>query len=147
MAVKVLDAGGKLMLSSPDREEVVAELARRLRQGANLIAEAQKVGATWVAACTMTKAPDADSTQTLRFSELSEQPKAQLGEQPEHDDGCKVDVLGLKRIITGPTRQAVVNRLEHLKKFGIDLVGQIEQEGDSWVAVADGGGADKVFRF
>jgi hypothetical protein len=147
MGVKILDAGGKLVLSGEDRAEIEAMLARHVRRGAIPVAEAQRVGNVWVAACTLpTKSLDADITQTLHFAEIRE-PARRKGPEPEFSDGCQVEELGLKRIITGPSRRAVELRLEHLKQFGAELIGEIEEEGGAWVAVADTGGADKTYKY
>ena len=147
MGVKILDAGGKLVLSGEDRAEVEAMLERHLRRGSSAIAAIQRVGSVWVAACTLPiKSIEVDITQTLYLAEIQEAPPPRSPE-PEFADGCQVEEFGFKRIITGPTRRAVELRLEHLKQFGAELVGEIEQDGASWVAVADTGGADKAYKY
>jgi hypothetical protein len=55
--------------------------------------------------------------------------------------------MGFKRLIRGPSEKHVKLRIEHLKRFGANLVGEIELDGDSWVAVVDTGGVDKTFRW
>lgn len=119
MGVKILDAGGKLVMSGEVRAEVEAMPVKYTQRGSAGVAEIQRVGNLWVAACTL----------------------------PEFNDGCKVEEVGFKRLITGPTRRAVELRLEHLKQFGTELVGDIEEQSGSWVAVADPGGADKTYKY
>ena len=147
MGVKILDAGGKLLISGEVRAEVEAMLAKHERRGSMGVAAIQRVGNLWVAACTLPTEPmDADSTQTLQLADI-EKHVSPSSPEPEFSDGCKVDEVGFKRIITGPTRRAVELRLEHLKQFGAELVGQIEEDGGAWVAVADTGGADKTYKY
>ena len=52
MGVKILDAGGKLVISGEVRAEVEAMLERHVRRGSNQVATTQRVGNVWVAACT-----------------------------------------------------------------------------------------------
>jgi hypothetical protein len=147
MGVKILDAGGKLVLSGEDRAEVEAVLQKHVQLGSAGIATIQRVGNLWVAACTLpTKSMGADSTQTLQLADIKQHAKP-ASPEPEFSDGCRVDEIGFKRIITGPTKRAVELRLEHLKQFGAELVGQIEEDGGSWVAVADTGGTDKIYKY
>jgi len=147
MGVKILDAGGKLVLSGEDRAEVEAALQKHVQLGSAGVAAIQRVGNLWVAACTLpTKSMGADSTQTLQLADIKQHAKP-ASPEPEFSDGCRVDEIGFKRIITGPTKRAVELRLEHLKQFGAELVGQIEEDGGAWVAVADTGGADKTYKY
>ncbi len=147
MSVKVLDAGGKVMLSGDLRAEVEATLDDYLGRGAKLITAVEKLGPSWIAACTLpTKTSAADTTTTLRLNEILDASVKQSGMVPEFDDACTVEELGFKRIITGPSRQAVELRIEHMKQFGAELIGEIEQLGNQWTAVVDTGGADKTYR-
>ena len=147
MGVKILDAGGKLVMSGEVRAEVEAMLVKYMQRGSAGVAEIQRVGNLWVAACTLpTKPFGADSTQTLELADIEKHAKPSSPE-PEFSDGCTVEEVGFKRLITGPTRRAVELRLEHLKQFGAELVGQIEEDGGTWVAVADTGGADKTYKY
>jgi hypothetical protein len=148
MGTKILDAGGKLMLTSELRAEVEASLEEYLHRGAKLISVTQKLGSTWVAACTLPpKLTAADATDTLSFDEHAQGAHLGSADAPEFDDHCRVEELGFKRIITGPSRAAVELRIEHLKQFGAELVADPEQLGDSWTAVVDTGGADKSYRW
>ncbi len=149
MAVKVLDAGGKLMFSGDLRAEVGAALDGCLARGAKLITPVERLGGFWVAACTLPRksSPD-DSSTSLRLSDLADDARSKsLRDAPEFDDGCTVEEFGFKLIITGPSSKAVELRIEHLKQFGADVIGSIEQDGDHWTVVVDTGGADKAYRW
>lgn len=147
MGTKILDAGGKLMLSSDLRGEVEASLNDYLERGAKLISAVQKLGSTWVAACTLPpKLTAADDSDTLSFADATNV-HTLSADSPEFDDHCTVEEVGFKRIITGPSRKAVELRIEHLKQFGAELEVEIEQQGERFIAVVDTGGADKAYQW
>jgi hypothetical protein len=50
---------------------------------------------------------------------------------------CKVENVGLKRVVTGPSRQAVAAKVADLVSFGAKLVGEIEEIDGRWTAVCD----------
>jgi hypothetical protein len=148
MAVKILDAGGKLVLSSEQRGEVEAELARQVARGAKPVAGLQQVGAQWVAACTLpSRGGEVDATSTLQLADVARSDAKPVNPEPEFDDDCRVEEFGFKCIVTGPSRRAVELRLEHLKQFGGELVGAIEENSGSWVAVVDTGGSNKTYKY
>lgn len=147
LSVKVLDAGGKLMLSGDLRAEVEASLDDHVRRGAKVISAVQKLGTSWVAACTLPTTSDGEDGTTLGLGDLSEGIGPPSSKDPEFDDHCTVEEFGFKRIITGPTKRAVELRIAHLRQFGADLIGDIELVGDKWTAVVDTGGADKAYRW
>ena len=147
MGTKVLDAGGKLMLSGDSCLEVEARLNDYTRRGAKVITAPQKLGANWVAVCTLPRAALPDDTTSLKLADADQATAKGLRDAPEFDDGCSVDELGFKRIVTGPSRRAVELRVEHLRRFGADLLGEIEENGSVWTAVVDTGGADKSYRW
>jgi hypothetical protein len=147
MATKVLDAGGKLMLSGEQRSEVEARLNEFKSRGSKVIAEPQQIGPNWVAACTLPRAKEPEATSSLKLSDPDQPIAKQASIEPEYDDGCTVEEIGFKRLITGPSRQAVELRIEHLKRFGAEVIVEIEENGDVWTAVVDTGGADKTFRW
>jgi len=51
-----------------------------------------------------------------------------------------VDELGLKRVVSGPTRDAVQARLDELVAEGAELVSAPEESFGAWVGVCDTGG-------
>ena len=59
-----------------------------------------------------------------------EHPKFAMG-------ACRVETLGLKRIVTGPTREGVGAKVEELMQLGAVLVGDIECVDGRWTAVCD----------
>lgn len=144
MTVKILDVGGgKVMLSSEDRSEVEAALRRYVEQGAKVIAVAAQVGRSWVAACTPpAKVERLDDTQTLR---LSNAPGKSAGEAGiEDDELCRVETVGFKKIITGPTRLVVTAKVDELKQFGAAPIGEVEQIDGQWTALVDMAGAQST---
>ena len=146
MGTKVLDAGSKLMLSGDSCLEVEACLKDYTSRGARVITTPQKIGARWVAVCTLPRTALPDDTTRLKLTDDQSISKGSRDE-PELDDGCTVDELGFKRIVTGPSRRAVELRVEHLKRFGAELLGEIEENGSAWTAVVDTGGVDKAYRW
>ncbi len=136
-AVKVLDAGDKLLLSGGRSIDVAAALARYVKKGAREVTPVCQVGASWTAACTFPP-KGMDDTQSLSLAEVS---KAGAAKPDAPDDGCRVEELGFKRIVYGPSLLAVKLRIEHLKQFGAHQVGEIEEAEGEWVAVCDTGGA------
>jgi hypothetical protein len=144
MVAKVLDAGDRLMINGDTEQEVNEALTAQLAKGSKVVTATVAVGRKWVAACTL--AATSDETSDLSLSAQEHSYKS-VEDQPEVDDGCVVEKLGLKRIVRGPSERQVRLRIEHLMRFGAELVGEVEQDGDSWIAVLDTGGMDKTFRW
>ena len=144
MAVKILDVGGgKVMLSGDDRAEVDAALRRYVVQGSKVIAVAAQVGRSWVAACIPpAKVERLDDTQTLGLSDLSGEPAGEAG--IEDDELCRVESVGFKRIITGPTRVVVAAKVDELKHFGAAQIGEVEEVEGVWTAMVDTAGAQST---
>lgn len=144
MPVKVLDVGGgKVMLSSDDRAEVDTALRRYVAQGSKVIAVAAQVGSSWVAACTPpAKVERLDDTQSLRFAEFTDK----LGEESgiADDELCRVETVGFKKIITGPTRVVVASKVDELKQFGAAPIGEVEEIDGVWTAMVDMAGAQST---
>ncbi len=139
MALKVLDAGSCLMLSSESRRDIDGALAKYLGRGAKVLAPAEAVGSHWTAVCTPPlRSAEADITDRLKLSDLRQRASDRRGE-PALDDGCRVTALGSKRIVTGPSKRQVLLRLEYLARLGYRHVGEIVQSDSKWVALADTG--------
>ena len=134
--VKVLDAGDRLLITGGNAEEVQQALDRLVAMGAKVLTALCQVGRSWTAACTLpAKAESIDDTGSLSLAEVK---KAAAGKHGyDADDGCRVEELGFKRMVFGPSRLAVQRRFEHMKQFGAQLVGEIEQIDEEWVAVLD----------
>jgi hypothetical protein len=138
--VKVLDAAGKLLLSGSRAEDVERTLGEFLAQGARLVTPLYQVGKSWTAVCTVPpKSEGPDQTQTLSLASITAVQTAVGDEEP--DDGCRVEKLGFKRIIYGPSARAVRLRIEFLQHFGAELVGDVEEFDGEWTAVCDMGDA------
>jgi len=109
---KVHDAGAHLMISAASRESVEAALRQFLAQGASVVTPTGQMGGKWFAACTHPA-------------------KSRVA--------CKVETVGFQRVVTGPTRQAVADRVADLVSYGDKLVGDIEEVDGTWTAICDTG--------
>lgn len=128
-AVRTSDGGGRRMLSGPTESMVELALQRCVDMGCEVLSPVTRSGAIWLATCTI---PADASISGARADD--EAAPAEL------DDGCRVESLGLKRIIYGPSMLIVRHRVEQMKRSGAHVVGEVEQEGDEWVAICDIGG-------
>jgi hypothetical protein len=139
--VKILDGGDKIVFSGSDASQVEAMLQKYLRRGAKVITPLSAVGRSWAAACTVPPASrSVDETQTLNLAEIVLPPIAPAPPPAAPQDGCRVEEMGLKRLVYGPSRAEVEKRLLWLKHQGAEIVGAIEQDGAEWVGVCDLGG-------
>lgn len=111
---RVFDAGTNLIVSGYSRASVEKALAQ-LGQ-VRLLSPVSQVGEKWVATC--------------------EHPAVAVS-------ACTVVEMGYTRMVTGPTREAVLAKVEELKQYGAILVGQIEQAGGKWTAVCEIGAASR----
>lgn len=112
--VKILDAGAKLLLSGTDAEEIRSVLHDFIRRGAKVVSPPTQLGGKWIAACT----------------------------HPVRSDGgpCKVEELGFKRIVTGPSRSLVRLKAEELVEMGATMIGDVEDVDGVWTALCDTAG-------
>ena len=132
--VKRHDAGGDILISGETHEDVEAALQDLVSRGARVITRPSLVGRAWVAACSPPPAPkDIDSTTTLDLAKIA---AAQKKKRPEAAL-CRVEEMGLKRVVTGPTRDAVDARVAELVEEGAELVSPSEESYGSWIAVCD----------
>jgi hypothetical protein len=106
---KVVDTGTALMISG-SRPAVEAALRDLVAKGAAALSVPSQVGAKWYASC------------------------SHPGQQQRE---CKVENVGLKRVITGPSRAAVADKVADLVSYGAKLVGEIEEIDGRWTAVCD----------
>ena len=137
--VKILDAGAKVLLSGTNAEEVKGVLHDFVRRGAQVVSPLTQLGDKWVAACTFPiQSHPADKTDTLYLADLA---KPQPGEVSEDGELCKVEKLGFKRIVTGPTKSLVQLRVADM---GATLIGDIEEVDGTWTAVCDTGGTQNT---
>ncbi len=113
---KIFEAGANLIVSGSSKAAVEEALERLAKGGAEVISHITRVGDRWMASCT--------------------NPKVNVA-------ACKVEVAGLMRIITGPTREAVDEKVRDLVQFGAVLVSDIELNDGVWTAVCDTGGRSR----
>jgi hypothetical protein len=111
-AAKVVDAGTHLMISASTRAAVERALARLASRGSPLGSQIMQVGSKWMASAG----------------------------QPNAGSGARVEEAGLMRIITGPSREAVEEKVQELLDVGAKLITPIEIHEGAWTAVCDIGG-------
>ena len=107
---QVFDGGENLIVSGPSQLSVLNALEELAQTGAKVLSPIQKVGNKWIATCAR---PEAKAS------------------------GCKVEELGFMRIVTGPTREAVEERLGELLASGARLIHDLEQAQGVWTAVCE----------
>ena len=142
-AVKVLDAGPKRLISGIEVAAVEAVLNDHLARGSKIVTPLTKVGSKWIAACTVpVKTHPADQTTTLNLAAFP----AQVDPYADEADGeCRIEKLGFKWIVKGPTKVAVQAKVEELVDLGAKLLGDIEvEENGQWVAMCDTGGSQNT---
>ena len=143
-SVKILDAGDRIMLSAATSAEVEAVLRDYVKRGAKVVSPLGQIGTTWVAACTPpTLAHAADKTTTLHLSELAKATAPKAAKplvEPASDGVCTVEKIGLKRLISGPSLEAVKGKVHEFVRIGFGLVSEIEEVDGTWLAVCDTGG-------
>ncbi len=106
----VFDAGSNMIISGYTEASVNKALTDLAAQGARALSPATKVSNKWIATC--------------------EHPRIRKME-------CKVVDIGNSRIVTGPTRETVANKVDELRQLGYQLVQDIEQAGEMWTAVCE----------
>ena len=121
--VKIVGAGAKLFLTGVDAEEVKSALHDFIRRGAKVVSPPTQLGGMWITACT-------HPVQT------------RSGEASADGDPCKVEQLGFKRIVTGPSRSLVRLKAEELVQMGATMIGDVEDVDGTWMALCDTAGGD-----
>jgi hypothetical protein len=107
---QVFDSGAHLIVSGPSQLSVMIALEELSKTGSKVLSPITKVGNKWIASC--------------------EHP-------PTAGSGCKVEELGSMRIVTGPTREGVAEKLDELLHTGARLVRDIEEAQGMWMAVCE----------
>lgn len=103
----VYDTGVQLMITGPSENDVGEALAMLVNEdGAKVISPPSKVGTHWVAECT----------------------------RPS-DNGCEVRKEKWKLVVTGPSEEAVKNRVQHLISRGALILEPPHWTGDRWAAL------------
>jgi class 3 adenylate cyclase len=106
---RVSDAGSHFIVSGTTRESVAAVLERLAAEGAKVLAQPAQVGARWIATCENRRA-------AMRVN---------------------VERLGLKSVVSGPTREAVELKVRELLQYGARLAQEIECIDGVWTAVCE----------
>jgi hypothetical protein len=107
--VRISDAGSHFIVSGATRESVAEVLQRLAGEGAKVLAEPTQVGARWIATCENRRAAAR----------------------------VKVEKLGLKTMVSGPTREAVEVKVRELLEYGARLEQDIECIDGVWSAVCE----------
>src|SRR5882724_3516593 len=110
LPAQVFDAGANLIISGYSRSSVQDALNKLADSGARVISPITQVSNKWMATC--------------------EHPNVPVS-------ACKVETLGHRRIVTGPTREAVSAKVEELVQFGAILVRDIQSANGVWIAVCE----------
>jgi class 3 adenylate cyclase len=110
LPAQVFDAGSHLVVSGYSQLSVLSAVEDLERQGVQLRSPISKMGNKWLATC------------------------SQL---PTAADDCKVEELGLMRIVTGPTREGVEDKVQQLLQSGARLVHDIDEASGIYTAVLE----------
>ena len=105
----VSDAGSHFIVSAATREIVEAELARYAAEGAKVISAPAQIGAKWMATFE-------NRRRAVRVN---------------------VEKLGMKSVVTAPTREAVEARVAELVELGAHIDQPVEEIDGVWTAVLD----------
>jgi ribosome-associated translation inhibitor RaiA len=109
MSVTVSDAGTHFIVSASTREAVESELKRLVGAGATVRSEPALIGAKWMATFE-------NRRLTVRVN---------------------VEKLGMKSILTAPTREAVEAKIAELVERGSRVDQPLEEMDGVWTAVLD----------
>ena len=109
---QIFDAGANLIISGYSKARVEEALNKLAETGARVISSATRVSDKWMASC--------------------EHPQANA-------NTCKVVTIEGKRIVTGPTREAVSTKVNELVHYGATLVSEITLSHGVWTAVCQTG--------
>lgn len=107
-AAVVSDAGSHLVVSAYSEASVQEALKKLLAAGRRVSSAPSRIGSKWYASV----------------------------DKPEMA-GATVEALGLKRVVSGPTREAVAAKVDELRERGIALLHDIECIDGVWTAVCE----------
>ena len=108
-AVTVSDAGTHFVVAGGTREALQPALDELIRQGHRLMAAPVLIGNKWIASV----------------------------DNAKHAVPASVEKIGMKAFVTGPTREAVEEKVKELLEFGARLEQPVEQVDGVWTAVCD----------
>ena len=106
--VTISDVGTHYLIAGPTRPSVEQAIEGLVRKGCEVVAPASQVGAKWLASCA----------------------RPRLG-------SVKVENLGLKRVVSGPSREVVDAKVRELLDIGARLVQEAELHDGVWTAVCE----------
>ncbi len=108
-AAQISDAGTHYIVSGYSKASVEETLARLAEEGHPAAGPITQIGSKWFASI----------------------------DNPSHAVAATVEEFGFKRIVSGPTREAVASKVDELLQYGATLVQDIEQDGAVWTAVCE----------
>jgi hypothetical protein len=106
--VTISDVGTHYLISGPTRPSVEHAIDGLVRKGCELVSPISQVGAKWLASCAHPR----------------------LG-------SVRVETLGLKRVISGPSREVVEAKVRELVDMGARLLQEVELDDGVWTAVCE----------
>ena len=110
LPAQVFDAGDHLVVSGYSQLSVLSAVEDLERAGAQLRSPIAKMGNKWLATCSAL---------------------------PTAADDCKVEEIGFMRIVTGPSREGVAQKVQELLDGGARLVHDIDEASGMWTAVCE----------
>jgi hypothetical protein len=110
LPAQVFDAGTHLVISGYSQLSVLSALEELAQSGSEVRSPISKLGNKWMATCTP---------------------------PPTAADDCKVEELGYMRIVTGPTREGVSDKVQELLQGGARLVHDLDEASGVWTAVCE----------
>lgn len=106
---QVFNAGAHFIVSGPSQLSVLTALEELAKTGSKVLSPISRIGNKWMATC----------------------------DHPAVESLCKVEELGFMRIVTGPSREAVAEKVAELVGSGANLVHDLEQARGVWTAVCE----------
>lgn len=106
---QVFNAGAHFIISGTSQFSVLSALEELAKSGSRVLSPISKVGNKWIATC----------------------------DHPPPEQVCNVEELGFMRIVTGPSHEAVSEKLAELIGSGGRLVHDLEQVQGVWTAVCE----------
>ena len=106
---QIFNAGEHFIVSGMSQLAVLSALEDLAKSGSKVLSPITKIGNKWIATC----------------------------DHPPPVNLCKVEELGYMRIVTGPSREAVSEKVSELVGSGARLVHDLEQARGVWTAVCE----------
>jgi hypothetical protein len=105
--VKTVKMAGNLLISGADKAVVEAALAAHVKQGAKVVSPVHQLGARWMATC------------------------EDIGDPVRR---CQLIRMGVQLMVKGPSREAVLGKLEELLASGGKVISNPRENSGVWVA-------------